>query len=621
MWNNIILNQMIIDEAGTHKTFQLLFNYIKFGNIWKQLVSFFALLFVAYPINKIAIPYIISAYIVTWKAGKQSLFNSCTWLTLAFATVTFIWSILYYLSLFMQQRIGVDVRQEMINDIFKCYEQSNKDVPLGKWLTHLEFVPYVVETLFYKLFCYLVPEFIGLAVVTGYFFYVDTTLGVGTVVFLLSCVAYFASNIYGSQALSKEEYDTQTTYNQKVHNMIDNLAYIQTSQANDFELDKFDGDCKNLYAKRANFCVRNTFFLFGFDVITVCFFGFVCFWMYHLMTQKRVTTQAIVLYTSVFVILISETQDIDLVIKMTTEVYNYVHKTSVFFDDNQLISQLRNSTATSPAAKRRPASLQQPPPSAEPSQSIAIQTHDLTYTHPDHTEPVFEHKSIRFATHQVHAIVGSAGCGKTTFAKLLAGIHAQPSKGQIRIYGTDTTRDVLLRRNTIMYLPQHIKLFDGSILDNIRYTHTSLTHEDVHQVLVTFDVSSILQQKHDTRNYLHRSVGVGGGQVSGGQKQVIVLMRTCIDTFLQHSDASRTDKSILILDEPTASLDDEMVVVVIKLLQRMKQTHTILMITHNQHIAKQCDTLTQFETIRAPTRQPRIATRTQSFYTGRPASE
>jgi ABC-type bacteriocin/lantibiotic exporter with double-glycine peptidase domain len=145
-----------------------------------------------------------------------------------------------------------------------------------------------------------------------------------------------------------------------------------------------------------------------------------------------------------------------------------------------------------------------------------------------------------------------------------------------------------------MYLPQHIKLFEGSILDNIRYTHTSLTHDDVHQVLVRFDVSSILQQTHPTHNYLDRSVGVGGSQVSGGQKQVIILMRTCIDTFLQHDHAVSTDKSVLVLDEPTASLDDNMVEVVMRLLQKMKSTHTILMITHNQHIAKQCDTITPF---------------------------
>lgn len=577
------------NDAQTHKTLQKFFNYIDFKKIWKQFVSFFALLLVAYPIEKLIIPLIVSSYIITWKYGNShSLFTSCSQLVIAYAIVTLLWTVLYYLSLNMQQHVGVDARQGMVKEIFKYYETSNKDIPLGKWLTHMEFVPYVVEITFYKLFCYLIPECIGLVVVAIYFSYVNVYLGIGTIIFICLCIIYFMCCVYGSQHLAKEEYEYQTVFNQKVHNMVDNLSYIQTSQASSFELNNFDTDCNSMYNKRSVFCTQNTKFLFGFDMLKICFFVFVCFWMYHLMTKKNVKPSTLVLYTSVFIILIAETRDIDYIIKQFTEIYNYTHKTSVFFDDNEIMNELKTTKQsqynninfnTKPSNKL----------------SIAIQTHDLAYTHPEHNNPIFTHKSIAFAKHKVHAIVGSAGCGKTTFAKLLSGIHTQPSHGNILLYGQDTTTDVHTRRKTIMYLPQHIKLFEGSILDNIRYTHTSLTHDDVHQVLMRFDVSSILQQKHDVHNYLDRSVGVGGSQVSGGQKQVIILMRTCIDTFLQHSNTPKTEKSILVLDEPTASLDDDMVTVVMKLLQRMKHTHTILMITHNQHIAKQCDTITPFQ--------------------------
>ena len=81
-----------------------------------------------------------------------------------------------------------------------------------------------------------------------------------------------------------------------------------------------------------------------------------------------------------------------------------------------------------------------------------------------------------------------------------------------------------------MYLPQHVKLFEGSILDNIRYTHETMTHASVHRILNQFGVSDLLKGNAKSSTYLHRQVGIDGSGVSGGQKQIIILMRTYIDT-------------------------------------------------------------------------------------------
>ena len=577
-----------------------------------------------YPLEKIGIPYIVSTFIVKWKptgTNNHTLWRACIALTISFALITFLWSLLYYVELSMQQHLWMGTKDKMVREVFSLYEKDNHEMPLGRWLTHIENVPILLEQIFYKMVCYIIPELIGIVVVFFYFAYIDLWLGVGSMVFAGLFVLYFLLNIRGSQSLARDEYAKQTNFNQKIHNTIDNLAYIQTAQSQKFELGRFVKDTSDFMQTKRHFCWRNSWFLAGMDVIIYAYIIFVVLWSYRRMTEKNISPAKLGLYASVFVVLLAEARDLDNIKGLVTELYNYTYKSQVFLQEKHQTNTSSSPKPSSPTAHRRqgPCTFPHPHQRLSPNatsypqdmfRSSAISTRALTFSYPGAQRPVVNKLTLGFAPNKLHAIEGPAGCGKSTFAKMLAGIHKSPQSGNIYLFGNDVTTNVDTRRRAVVYLPQHVKLFEGSILENIRYTRTDLSEDQVHNLLELLEVDSVLQNNthntHPDHHYLKRPVGVNGSGVSGGQKQVIMLVRTCVDVGAiswlppkPHGSATETGtsyfhKSILVFDEPTASLDPDMVNVVVKLLKRLSVMRTVLVITHDTRVASACDTRVTF---------------------------
>jgi ABC-type multidrug transport system fused ATPase/permease subunit len=627
------------DVSTTGAIWSSLLKYIKWNRLWKLIAIYMVLLLFLYPLEKIGIPYLVSTFIVNWKPGigggkvsgasggglSLTLWQACVALLVSFAVVTFLWSILYYVELSMQQRLWMDTKETMVHEVFDLYAKENHEMPLGRWLTHIENVPFLMEQVFYKIVCYVIPELIGVLVVFGYFAYIDKWLGVGALVFVAAFVVYFLMNIKGSQLLAKEEYAQQTDFNQRVHNTIDNMAYIQTAQSQSFELGRFAKNVAAFMETKKQFCWRNSWFLAGMDVLIFSFMAFVVLWTYHQMRHTKPTKMQLGLYVSVFVVLLGEARDLDTIKALLTELYNYTYKSQVFLDEKAVVAGGRaggvvekhhgvtESTGSAMASIQRNSSSSKTNTTGTHHTTIALRTEDITYKYENAHRPVVDHMSVEFSTNRLHAIEGPAGCGKSTFAKILAGIHREPDSGRVFLFGRDVTRDPEARRQAVVYLPQHVKLFEGTILENIRYAHTHVTAEEVHRMLVEYGVDRVLQTHANDRYYLQRRVGVNGSGVSGGQKQVIMLMRTCIDVgaavgsvvpnpqqehglhLHQPNQPNQPNKAVIVFDEPTASLDPDMVKVVVSLLQRLAKARTVLVITHDPRVAQGAHTRTRFD--------------------------
>ncbi|MGC9361173.1 MAG: ABC transporter ATP-binding protein, partial [Anaerolineae bacterium] len=139
------------------------------------------------------------------------------------------------------------------------------------------------------------------------------------------------------------------------------------------------------------------------------------------------------------------------------------------------------------------------------------------------------------------ALVGPSGAGKTTLVHLLPRFY-DPQKGRITIDGYDI-RDVTvasLRRNVGIAM-QTVFLFDASIGENIAFGNPYATHQDIERAARIVQLDAFIQSL--PLGY-GTPVGERGVRLSGGQKQRIALARVLL-----------TDPRILILDEPTSSVD------------------------------------------------------------------
>ena len=177
----------------------------------------------------------------------------------------------------------------------------------------------------------------------------------------------------------------------------------------------------------------------------------------------------------------------------------------------------------------------------DPQFPHSIEFRNVCFTYDGSSEECLSDISFKCEAGDTIGIIGRTGSGKSTIAKLLAGIYL-PDSGKILIDGIDTSS--VSRRDlseSIGYSMQKTGLFSGSISDNIRIYRESVTDEQVDRAIIDSCSDDIIKSKDEGKDYL---ISPGGTGLSGGQKQRIGIAR-----------ALAGQPGILILDDSTSALD------------------------------------------------------------------
>lgn len=198
-------------------------------------------------------------------------------------------------------------------------------------------------------------------------------------------------------------------------------------------------------------------------------------------------------------------------------------------------------------------------------QNGQIEFDNVSFSYPN-SETVLNGVSFIAEAGKTTAIVGPSGAGKSTIISLVPRFY-DPSGGTITIDGTsieDVTKSSL--RHNLSYVSQQPWLFEGSILDNIRYGKPDASEAEVEQAAkLACAHEFILEQP----NGYETAVGENGITLSGGQRQRLSIARALV-----------RNAPILILDEATSSLDNESEAAVQKALETAMQGRTVLVIAH-----------------------------------------
>jgi ATP-binding cassette subfamily C protein LapB len=168
------------------------------------------------------------------------------------------------------------------------------------------------------------------------------------------------------------------------------------------------------------------------------------------------------------------------------------------------------------------------------------------------------------------ALIGRIGSGKSTVEKLLMGLY-KPDEGAVRLDGIDLNQiDPVDLRGNIGYVPQELMLFDGSVRENIIMGSPEI---DDQALINAARVSGVDQFVNRHPLGFEMPVGERGSKLSGGQKQAIAIARALI-----HSP------NILILDEPTNSMDNSSEVFLRKQLNEYCKDRTLVLVTHKMSL-------------------------------------
>ena len=196
----------------------------------------------------------------------------------------------------------------------------------------------------------------------------------------------------------------------------------------------------------------------------------------------------------------------------------------------------------------------------------AIEFKDVSFSYPGQDQASLRNVSFKIREGERVAILGRIGSGKTTVQKLMLGLY-RPTHGAVLIDGIDQRQlDPAELRRHIGYVQQDVMLFYGSLRDNITL---GAPHADDADVLKAATLGGIVDLVNAHPQGFDMLVGERGESLSGGQKQGVAIARAVIG-----------DPPILLLDEPTASMDHSSEEDVKKRLQAFMPGKTVVLVSH-----------------------------------------
>lgn len=195
-----------------------------------------------------------------------------------------------------------------------------------------------------------------------------------------------------------------------------------------------------------------------------------------------------------------------------------------------------------------------------------IEFKEVDFTYPGQDVAALRNVSLKIRAGERVAILGRVGSGKTTLEKLILGLY-RPTAGAVLVDGIDLRQldPAELRRN-VGYVPQDVMLFFGSLRDNL--TIASPGADDA-AVLRAARVGGLLEFVNGHPRGFDMAVGERGESLSGGQRQAVAIARAAID-----------DPPILLMDEPTGSMDHSSEEEIKQRLREFSAGKTMIVITH-----------------------------------------
>jgi ABC-type multidrug transport system fused ATPase/permease subunit len=204
--------------------------------------------------------------------------------------------------------------------------------------------------------------------------------------------------------------------------------------------------------------------------------------------------------------------------------------------------------------------------------AITFQDMDFHYVE---GEPILKQFNLSIGAGETLALVGHTGSGKSSIAKLINRFY-EFQDGQLLIDGQDIrTFDLPSYRSQLGVVTQTPFLFDGTIMDNIRYGRTSASDEEVATVAHQVGNGDWLASMQDG---LQTQVGERGNSLSMGQRQLIAIARVLLQ-----------DPAIFILDEATASIDPLTEALIQEGLETLLGNRTSIVIAHRLSTIQSAD--------------------------------
>ena len=372
----------------------------------------------------------------------------------------------------------------------------------------------------------------------SYSLYVNLKLGLIStlIIFIIYYLSYKITNLYNDQGKTNEM--NKNKFLGLFSDYIYNLLSIYNNNTREYEINNLENDNIRLQSESTNFYYsfgsRKYFLMLMITLLLLSFIYIIIYKFPSLLVEQK---QNLIIF---IMIILLEIYQIMNIIVPTSEKINAFHnianslKTDIFQNKNRV----------------------------QHVDNFDINLVNISY------ETILDKFNLNIPYKQRIAIMGKIGCGKSTSVKLIMKL-IKPSNGNIYIGNVDIEQiDINKYRSFVSYIPQHIFLFDRSIEENLFYG-SILKDEDKENIIKKYKIHNFFG------NDLKRKVGNNGSKLSGGQRQLLYILRNIIQPA----------RKVIILDEPSVSLDQVSKNYLLELLNNISDK-TLIIITHDNDLLK-----------------------------------
>ena len=516
-----------------------------FLNENKLMFCLFLGILIAVPFKDILLPHLIGKlYSAVKDSSKTS--NLYMYITIIIAIVIFIQIVFIisdYIRSLMLPMIQKYIRETMIRHIIETKSTNHDEVRIGIVISTLMKLPINIYNIVDKWRYSYIPAFVTLSFALLYFLWIDLVLG-GLLTIVITIFCWVIYNTFTScQEASVERDRLYNTTHDIVDDVLRNMTMVTSNNTLEAEFSEMNS-VHNRYTiktKETMVCtLTGKYIVISSVIVYFIFLSWYCYKVKKLNAEKFITVLIIM-----FVV-------INTILNVTTSLNDTLLKWGII-QNSMTVFELCEPVLT-PYNKE-----------ARVKKGIVLQ--DVYFTYENKRE-VFKNINITIPIGKVTIIEGDNGSGKSTLIRLLLKYH-RPQCGEIFINGVPYSKiDHESIRKFISYIPQMPILLNRTVFQNVAYGHEKITREQVTELINKLSLGHFLAS---LPNGLDTEVGVYGSYLSGGQRQVIWILKTMLAKPL-----------VIIMDEPTASIDEDNKVLVVNLLKRMmNEGNTVIMVTHD----------------------------------------
>ena len=509
----------------------------------------------SFPLESIVVPQIYSNFfeILSTKTPPSVFLKYFIYIVVLLSVVNISNCSTTYIESFMIPELNGFIINYIFKNLLKKYENSITDIELGKIITRLSTVPQYLKEFITEFCIWIFPRILTIILINIYFIFLNFKLGILSTIILIFFFFFNLKYFISCAPISTERHLLFEGKNENTQDRLSNSFSIYSNGYLNKEINDYEKHTENYTSKfKENLWCLTKSTIFSSAGTMFIFIALNSFAVYLFINKQLSFTNLMAIFiTIIYYIpcittinstlptLIHYYGSLSAVDKFIEDLYNVdINNMNIQKEDNKIIMKINKG-------------------------NIVINNLNFSYVKDNY---LFKNFYLTIKDQEKIAIVGPSGNGKSTLIKLMMGYY-KLDNGTIYIDDIDINEYNLNDlRKQISYVNQNSKLFNTSLLKNIQYGN-DYTDNEIIELCNKLKVDNVFK---NLKEGLNTNVGVEGSKLSGGQRQLVHILR-CI---------CKKNK-IVILDEPTSAIDKENKQNIINAIKELSKSSTLIIITHD----------------------------------------